>query len=65
MYCILRLSIYLLSIMSWEKEAENDIRLEYASTKDQIADIFTKPLPKDTFESLRCMLGVIPLLTSE
>ena len=25
-------------------------------TKDQIADIFTKPLPKDQFETLRMML---------
>ena len=32
-----------------EKEVEKEIRLKYVSTKDQIVDIFTKPLPKDIF----------------
>jgi hypothetical protein len=27
------------------------LKLEYIATKDQIADIFTKPLPKMKFES--------------
>ena len=35
-----------------EKVAEKEIILEYASTKDHIVDIFTKPFPKDTFEFL-------------
>ena len=48
-----------------EKEKEKDIRLEYVSTKDQIANIFMKPLCKDTFQYLRGMLGVMPLPTSE
>ena len=48
-----------------EKAIEKEIRLEYVSTKDQIVDIFTKPLPKDTFEYLRGMLGVMPLPTSK
>ena len=48
-----------------EKEIEKEIRLEYASTKEQIVDIFTKPSPKDTFEYLRGMLGVMPLPTSK
>ena len=43
-----------------EKVAEKEVRLEYISTKEQIADIFTKPLPKDTFVYLRGMLGVMP-----
>ena len=43
-----------------EKVEKKEIRLEYISTKEQIVDIFTKPLPKDTFEYLRGMLGVIP-----
>jgi len=42
-----------------EKVTENEIKMEYVSTKDQIVDIFTKPLPKDTFEYLREKLGVI------
>ena len=37
------------------------IKLEYVGTKDQIADIFTKPLPKSQFEMLRAHLGVYPL----
>ena len=48
-----------------KKEIENEIKLEYVSTKDQIAYIFMKPLPKDTFEYLRGMLKVMPLPTSE
>ena len=48
-----------------EKVAEKEIVLEYVSAKDQIANIFTKPLPKDTFEYLRRMLGVMPLPTLE
>ena len=40
---------------------DKEIRLEYVHTKEQIADIFTKPLPKDAFLYLRCKLGVTPL----
>ena len=32
-----------------EKVLEKEIRLEHVSTKEKIANIFTKPLPKDTF----------------
>jgi len=42
-----------------EMLTKNEVKLEYVSRKDQIADIFTKPLPKDTFEYLREKLGVI------
>ena len=40
---------------------DKEIRLEYINTKEQIADIFTKPLAKDTFLYLRGKLGVTPL----
>ena len=40
---------------------DKEVRLEYVNTKEQIADIFTKPLPKDAFLYLRLKLGVIPL----
>jgi len=42
-----------------EKVAENEVKLEYVPTKDQVADIFTKALPKDTFQYLQEKLGVI------
>ena len=48
-----------------EKAIEKEIRLEYVRTKEKIANIFTKPLPKETFEYLRGMLGVMPLPTLE
>ena len=40
---------------------DKEVRLEYVNTEGQIADIFTKPLPKDAFLYLRGKLGVIPL----
>jgi hypothetical protein len=44
-----------------EQVLSNIIKLEYVGTKDQIVDIFTKPLPKMQFESLRDQLGVFLL----
>ena len=44
-----------------ELAQDKEIRLEYVHTKEQIADIFTKPLPKDAFMYLRGKLGVTPL----
>lgn len=35
------------------------VKLEYVGTKEKIANIFTNPLPKDTFEYLKQKLGVI------
>jgi hypothetical protein len=29
----------------WEQLAEKNIRVEYVGTKEQVANIFTKPLP--------------------
>ena len=48
-----------------QKVAKKEIRLEYVKTKEQIIDIFTKALSKDTFEYLRGMLGIMPLPSSE
>lgn len=36
-----------------EKVEENEVRLVYVNTKEQITDIFTKPLSKESFEYLR------------
>ena len=43
----------------WEQVTKKNIKLEYIGTKEQVADIFTKPLPRETFEYLREKLGVI------
>jgi hypothetical protein len=39
--------------------AEKNIRVEYVGKKEQVVDIFTKPLPREAFEYLRQRLGVI------
>eukprot|EP00253_Pinus_taeda_P031054 PITA_31054 len=44
-----------------EQAAEQNIVLEYISTKEQIADIFTKPIPREAFEHLCQNMGVISL----
>jgi hypothetical protein len=36
----------------WEQVAEKNIKVEYVVTKEQVADIFTKLLPKEAFEYL-------------
>jgi hypothetical protein len=43
----------------WEQVAEKNIRVEYVGRKEQVADIFTKPLPRKAFEYLHQRLGVI------
>ena len=43
----------------WEQVTEKNIKLEYVGTKEQVVDVFTKPLPRETFEYLREKLGVI------
>ena len=40
---------------------DKKVMMEYIHSKEKIADIFTKPLPKDAFEYLRGKLGVKPL----
>ena len=44
--------IYIKYHMLREKVTKKENRLEYVSTKEQIVDIFTKPLLKETFEYL-------------
>ena len=41
-----------------EKIVSKEIKVEYCSTHDMIADIMTKALPKDRFERLRSQLNV-------
>lgn len=41
-----------------ERFQEGAFDLTYVPSDEQLADIFTKPLPKERFEFLREMLGV-------
>ncbi|MHC6131856.1 Ty1/Copia family ribonuclease HI, partial [Serratia marcescens] len=41
-----------------EKVSEKEIILDFVPTKEQLADIFTKPLPREAYEYLRTALGV-------
>jgi histone deacetylase 1/2 len=41
-----------------EKVTSGDLRLRYLPTTQQIADVFTKSLPKDSFSIFRSKLGV-------
>ncbi|GJU75847.1 integrase [Tanacetum coccineum] len=43
----------------WEKVAQGDLRVQHISTHDQIADIFTKPLPTPRFLFLISKLQVV------
>ena len=40
---------------------DKTMRMEYVNTKEKLADIFTKALPREPHEYLRSQLGVLPL----
>eukprot|EP00253_Pinus_taeda_P016159 PITA_16159 len=42
-----------------EQVFEQKVKLEYVPSKEQVSDIFTKPLSIETFEYLRQKLGVV------
>jgi hypothetical protein len=42
-----------------DRVTQKIVKIEYLDTKEQIANIFTKPLPRSTFENIRQKLGVI------
>ena len=42
-----------------EKVENKEFEVEYVPTKDQTADIFTKALPRETFERLRSQCGMM------
>ena len=44
-----------------EQVSHKVVKIEYVDTKENFVDIFTKPLPKESFEHLRQKMGVIPL----
>lgn len=41
-----------------EVQQSNEVMLIHCSSEEQLADIFTKPLPKERFETLRQMIGI-------
>ena len=41
---------------------KGDCVLEFVDTNNQLADIFTKPLPKETFFTIRRELGLLDLI---
>jgi hypothetical protein len=43
----------------WEQVADNNIRIEYVGTKEQVEYIFTKSLPREAFKYFRQRLRVI------
>ena len=44
-----------------EQMSQKVVKLEYVDTKEQIANIFTKPLTRGYFSYLKQNMGVIPL----
>ena len=42
-----------------EQVLEQKVKLEYVPSKEQVADIFTKPLPREAFEYIRENIGVV------
>ena len=42
-----------------EQVLEEKVKLEYVPSKEQVVDIFTKPLPREAFEYLRQNLGAV------
>ena len=44
-----------------EHVLNGNVELEFVPSSDQLADIFTKPLSRATFEGLRTRLGVFSL----
>ena len=43
-----------------DKVLNHELHVKYISSKDQIADVLTKPLPKTTFTTLKSKLSVFP-----
>ena len=42
-----------------ERIERNEIKLQYISTRQMVADILTKALPREAFEKFREALGVV------
>ena len=44
-----------------EQDVNQVVKLDYVAIKDQVAYIFTKTLPKATFEQLNKQMGFLPV----
>ena len=40
---------------------DKEVKMEYVNTKKQMANVFTKALPKEAYEYVRGKLGMLPL----
>jgi len=43
-----------------KKVKRREIKLDYVPTKNMLADVFTKALPREAFEKFHAQLGVLP-----
>ena len=41
-----------------EHVKEGNVRMSHVASRNQVADIFTKPLPKELFENFKMMIGM-------
>ncbi|KAJ3560537.1 hypothetical protein NP233_g10774 [Leucocoprinus birnbaumii] len=44
-----------------ERVELGEVELKYISTKDMLADVFTKQVPREAFEKLCARLGIVPM----
>ena len=45
-----------------ERFSAEEISLDYVPTQENIADLFTKALPREKFEAFRKALGLLPFV---
>ena len=45
-----------------DSQAAGEISLAYVPTQDNLADLFTKALPREKFEAFRKALGLLPFV---
>nr|KYP37833.1 Copia protein [Cajanus cajan] len=48
-----------------EAETTKEIKMEYCKTEEQVADIFTKALPRARYKQFRTMIGVREICIKE